>query len=111
MSQSEKVRFAIIGSQQLADKLRRVESESGGELSILSASKETDTARLGLDFGTLFHVIVTAGEAFAFGHLSLELCSYLIQSKDPEIVIETPKGIVRIKKTAGLTPEQVADLI
>lgn len=95
MAQSGKVRFEIVGSQQLEERLQRVASESAGELSILSSSKDKDPARLGLDFATIYHLVIAAGEAFAFGHLSLELCKYLMESNDPEIIIETPKGMIK----------------
>ena len=111
MAQSGKVRFEIVGSQQLEERLQRVASESAGELSILSSSKDKDPARLGLDFATIYHLVIAAGEAFAFGHLSLELCKYLMESNDPEIIIETPKGMIQIKKSGNLTKEEIADMI
>jgi hypothetical protein len=111
MAEPTKVRFEIVGSQQLAEKLQRLANASDGKLSILSSSKDADAARLGLDFGVIYHVVIAVGEAFAFGHLALELCTYLLESKDPEIVIETPKGVVRIKHAPDLTKEKVEGMI
>jgi hypothetical protein len=111
MDKSGQIRFEVVGSHELAEKLTRLERESSGQLSILSSSQDKDPARLGLDLSQVYHIIIAVGEAFAFGHLSLELWKHLSSANDPEIIIETPKRMIRIKKSQNPSSDEIATTI
>jgi hypothetical protein len=99
----------FIGSPGFADFLKSVAKDRPEDVEIISSREDKDSARLGMDFGLFWHIVVSIAEAYSVFHLVKDMTLYLYTSKDKEVIAKTAVREITISVPNDATRAQIEE--
>jgi len=108
---SKKPTIQFSGSPAFADFLKGIAKANPTDVEILSSREDKDSARLGLDFGLLWHVLVSVAETYSVTHMSVDIARYLLTSKNESVTAKTPVREITIKIPPNATKEEIERIV
>ena len=95
------------GSPAFTEFLKGIEKSNPKDIQIAKTWEDKDSARLGYDFGLLWHALVYVAEAYSVAHMTADISRYLTTSKEKELRAATPVREIIITVSPNMTRQEV----